>query len=98
IYDGFEGGIGISEKLYELVENLFEATLQLLTNCECQEGCPSCIQSPKCGNGNVPLDKKAALLILSRIQSLKRPLAFTDISDSPEDKTTPPNVDVPNNT
>jgi DEAD/DEAH box helicase domain-containing protein len=72
IYDGFEGGIGISEKLYELVENLFEATLQLLTNCECQEGCPSCIQSPKCGNDNIPLDKAAALLILSRIQSLKR--------------------------
>ena len=98
IYDGFEGGIGISEKLYELVENLFEATLQLLTNCECQEGCPSCIQSPKCGNGNVPLDKKAALLVLSRIQSLKRPLALTDISDSSEDEAIPHNVDVLNKT
>jgi DEAD/DEAH box helicase domain-containing protein len=73
IYDGFEGGIGISEKLYALVENLFETTLQMLINCECQDGCPSCIQSPKCGNDNVPLDKAAAVLILSRLQSLKRP-------------------------
>ncbi|MEE8322087.1 MAG: Zn-binding domain-containing protein, partial [Candidatus Bathyarchaeia archaeon] len=91
IYDGFEGGIGISEKLYELVENLFEATLQLLTNCECQEGCPSCIQSPKCGNGNIPLDKSAALLILNHIQSLKDPLTLTSISDSLEDEIMPPN-------
>jgi DEAD/DEAH box helicase domain-containing protein len=46
IYDGFEGGIGISETLYADVEQLFEETLQLITNCECTEGCPSCIYSP----------------------------------------------------
>jgi DEAD/DEAH box helicase domain-containing protein len=64
IYDGFEGGIGISETLYTNVKALWEKTLQLIGNCECQDGCPSCIYSPKCGNENKPLDKKAAEIIL----------------------------------
>jgi DEAD/DEAH box helicase domain-containing protein len=64
IYDGFEGGIGISETLYAMIEKLFNATLQLITNCECTDGCPSCIYSPKCGNENKPLDKRAAKIIL----------------------------------
>jgi len=64
IYDGFEGGIGISETLYAMVEELFSATLNLISNCECAEGCPSCIYSPKCGNENKPLDKRAAKVIL----------------------------------
>jgi len=64
IYDGFEGGIGISENLYSNIKPLWEKTLQLIENCECKEGCPSCIYSPKCGNENQPLDKKAACTIL----------------------------------
>ncbi len=67
IYDGFEGGIGISETLYAMIEKLFTATLQLITNCECIEGCPSCIYSPKCGNENKPLDKRAAKIILKKL-------------------------------
>jgi DEAD/DEAH box helicase domain-containing protein len=67
IYDGFEGGIGISETLYAMIEKLFTATLQLITNCECTEGCPSCIYSPKCGNENKPLDKRAAKIILKKL-------------------------------
>ena len=64
IYDGFEGGIGISETLYANIKPLWEKTLELIDNCECQDGCPSCIYSPKCGNENKPLDKKAAKIIL----------------------------------
>lgn len=64
IYDAFEGGIGIAEKCYELFDELVEATLELIRDCGCAEGCPSCIYSPKCGNDNQPLDKKAALIIL----------------------------------
>jgi DEAD/DEAH box helicase domain-containing protein len=64
IYDGFEGGIGISEVLYAKIKNLWEKTAQLLISCECEEGCPSCIYSPKCGNENKPLDKRAATIIL----------------------------------
>ena len=67
IYDGFEGGIGISETLYAKVEELWKKTLELVSNCECKEGCPSCIYSPKCGNENEPLDKKAATIILQRL-------------------------------
>jgi DEAD/DEAH box helicase domain-containing protein len=69
IYDGFEGGIGISETLYGIVGKLLAATLTLIGNCECTEGCPSCIYSPKCGNENKPLDKRAAKLILNRLLS-----------------------------
>jgi DEAD/DEAH box helicase domain-containing protein len=64
IYDGFEGGIGISENLYANIKPLWEKTLKLIQTCECKEGCPSCIYSPKCGNENEPLDKKAAVIIL----------------------------------
>ncbi len=67
IYDGFEGGIGISETLYSIIEDLFTITLRLIVNCECEEGCPSCIFSPKCGNDNAPLDKKAASIILDKL-------------------------------
>ncbi|MBI4304524.1 MAG: DEAD/DEAH box helicase [Chloroflexi bacterium] len=64
IYDGYPGGIGIAEKGYELITELWEATLKMVNECPCQEGCPSCIQSPKCGNNNKPLDKKAAQILL----------------------------------
>jgi DEAD/DEAH box helicase domain-containing protein len=70
IYDGFEGGIGISESLYAQFKQLLEKTLQLVRDCECKEGCPSCIYSPKCGNENEPLDKKAARMIIE--ECLKR--------------------------
>jgi DEAD/DEAH box helicase domain-containing protein len=67
IYDGHPGGIGITEKGYELVQDLWEKTYHAVAECPCQEGCPSCIQSPKCGNNNEPLDKKAALVILEEL-------------------------------
>jgi len=64
IYDAYPGGIGIAEKGFDLVVELWQATLKAITECPCQEGCPSCIQSPKCGNNNKPLDKKAAQILL----------------------------------
>jgi len=64
IYDAYPGGIGIAEKGFDLVDELWQATLKAITECPCQEGCPSCIQSPKCGNNNKPLDKKAAQMLL----------------------------------
>ena len=64
IYDGYPGGIGITEKGFDIIEELWQATLNSISECPCQEGCPSCIQSPKCGNNNKPLDKKAAQVLL----------------------------------
>jgi DEAD/DEAH box helicase domain-containing protein len=64
IYDAYPGGIGIAEKGYEMIDELWEATFKVIDECPCQDGCPSCIQSPKCGNNNKPLDKAAAKIIL----------------------------------
>jgi DEAD/DEAH box helicase domain-containing protein len=64
IYDGYPGGIGIAEKGYEIIDQLWAATLKAIDECPCREGCPACIQSPKCGNNNEPLDKKAAVILL----------------------------------
>jgi len=64
IYDGHAGGIGIAEKGYELIEELWAATLRAVEECPCEDGCPGCIQSPKCGNGNYPLDKGVAVMLL----------------------------------
>ncbi len=64
IYEGHPGGVGITEKGFELVEGWLEATLEAVEACPCEAGCPSCIQSPKCGNLNEPLDKTAAVRLL----------------------------------
>ncbi len=64
IYDGYPEGIGLAARGYDIVESLLERTLQLIETCSCDEGCPGCIHSPKCGAGNTPLDKAAALEVL----------------------------------
>jgi DEAD/DEAH box helicase domain-containing protein len=64
LYDGYPGGIGLAERCYRVLEELLSRTLELLRDCPCETGCPSCIHSPKCGSGNKPLDKAAAILVL----------------------------------
>ena len=66
-YDGYPGGIGIAEKIFDVIEELIRRTLDLIRTCACEEGCPSCIQSPKCGSGNKPLDKRAAVTVLETL-------------------------------
>jgi DEAD/DEAH box helicase domain-containing protein len=63
IYDGYPGGVGLSARAYEILEDLVRRTLELTASCPCEDGCPSCIHSPKCGSGNKPLDKEATLKI-----------------------------------
>jgi DEAD/DEAH box helicase domain-containing protein len=61
--------VGIAEKGFELIEKLWRVTLETIKECPCQDGCPSCIQSPKCGNNNQPLDKKVAQILLEGLLS-----------------------------
>jgi DEAD/DEAH box helicase domain-containing protein len=65
IYDGYPGGAGIAERGYESGARLLEATFDAVGQCPCAKGCPSCVQSPKCGNGNEPLDKQGAVALLA---------------------------------
>jgi len=67
IYEGYPGGVGITEKGFELLDGLLTRTLDAIARCPCEAGCPSCIQSPKCGNLNEPLDKRAAVFLLERL-------------------------------
>jgi DEAD/DEAH box helicase domain-containing protein len=64
IYDGYQGGAGVAELGFEAAERHVETTAGVIEACPCTAGCPSCVQSPKCGNGNEPLDKAAALALL----------------------------------
>jgi DEAD/DEAH box helicase domain-containing protein len=65
IHDGYPGGAGIAERAFRSAARLLEATLEAVRRCPCTHGCPSCVQSPKCGNGNEPLDKAGAVALLS---------------------------------
>lgn len=65
VYDGHAGGIGIAERGFASFAGWVEDTAAMLAGCPCSRGCPSCVQSPKCGNLNEPLDKAGALALLS---------------------------------
>ena len=65
VHDGLPGGSGIADRGYELAEQWWSATLARLVTCPCEDGCPACVVSPKCGNGNNPLDKHGAAGLLA---------------------------------
>nr|WP_274518800.1 DEAD/DEAH box helicase [Streptomonospora alba] len=67
VYDGHEGGAGFAERGYAAAREWLTATRQAIAGCECADGCPSCIQSPKCGSGNDPLSKSGALRLIDAI-------------------------------
>ena len=72
VYDGHSGGVGITERGFERFQDWVEDTARLVERCPCAAGCPSCVQSPKCGNLNEPLDKPGAHLLLQRMLSRTR--------------------------
>ena len=94
IYDGYPGGVGLAQKGYEIISELLETTFHHVRDCGCEIGCPSCIHSPKCGSGNKPLDKQAALLIMKGLLG-DIPLSemATDVEDSEEN----PQLKIPSN-
>ena len=69
IYDGHPGGIGITRRGYDAFDRLVLDAQRLIGECPCKDGCPSCVQSPKCGNLNDPLSKRGALELLTRMQA-----------------------------
>jgi DEAD/DEAH box helicase domain-containing protein len=69
IYDGHPGGVGITLRGYEQFERLLGDAERLIAECPCESGCPSCVQSPKCGNLNEPLHKAGALELMRTMQA-----------------------------
>lgn len=67
IYDGYAGGIGLCKKAFAEIRTLLEQTLKIVSECECEAGCPSCVHSPKCGSGNRPIDKYGCALLLREL-------------------------------
>ena len=67
VYDGHAGGVGLTERGFERFAGWVADTARLLAGCPCTSGCPSCVQSPKCGNLNEPLDKHGAPTLLERM-------------------------------
>ncbi|ONI78900.1 DEAD/DEAH box helicase [Actinosynnema sp. ALI-1.44] len=64
VHDGHPGGAGFADRGFQSLSAWLTATRTAIASCECQSGCPSCVQSPKCGNGNEPLDKAGAIRVL----------------------------------
>ncbi|MGW0775210.1 DEAD/DEAH box helicase [Streptomyces sp. NPDC002835] len=67
VYDGHPGGAGFAERAFHTAREWLTATREAIASCECDAGCPSCIQSPKCGNGNDPLHKRGAVRLLTEL-------------------------------
>ena len=70
VYDGHPGGAGFAERAHAMAPHWLRATREAILACECSTGCPSCVQSPKCGNRNHPLDKAGAVKLLGEILRL----------------------------
>ncbi len=67
VYDGHPGGAGFAERGFEAAHTWLTATREAIAACGCEAGCPSCVQSPKCGSGNDPLDKRGAVALLDTL-------------------------------
>jgi len=67
IYDGHPGGIGIARRGYDAFEQLVDDAHRMVSECPCEKGCPSCVQSPKCGNLNEPLAKAGCVELMGRM-------------------------------
>lgn len=82
IYDGVPGGVGLSRQAFEKAEELLQKTLKVVESCPCELGCPSCVHSPKCGSGNRPIDKRAAIFVLRGVTE-SRERFFQSAQDRP---------------
>ncbi|MFB6090383.1 MAG: Zn-binding domain-containing protein, partial [Halobellus sp.] len=67
VYDGYPGGVGLTESGYDEIEGLLARTGEMIADCDCADGCPACVQSPHCGNANDPLAKAEAVTLLDAL-------------------------------
>jgi len=84
VYDGHPGGAGFAAHGYDAAGAWLRATRQAIASCECESGCPSCVQSPKCGNGNEPLDKAGAVRLLEVVLAALDPPDREDHQGEPD--------------
>ena len=96
IYDGLPGGAGLCIQAFKKGQELLDVTQNAIADCPCESGCPSCVHSPKCGSGNRPIDKDAALFLLKALKNTlapKNPIHFLidreDGKDSATERITP---------
>ncbi len=73
VYDAYPGGIGLAARTYEILPRLLEGVLRRIEACRCDNGCPGCVHSPRCGAGNYPLDKGGSAAALRRVLQLEAP-------------------------
>ena len=85
VYDGYPGGAGFADRGFRRIDTWWAATAAAIEACECPLGCPSCVQSPKCGNGNDPLDKQGAVAVLRLVLARHRSVAQNVGGDRPLD-------------
>jgi len=83
VYDGHPGGAGFAERAYAVAAEWLGATRDAIASCVCEAGCPSCVQSPKCGNGNNPLHKTAAVTVLDAVLTALPPATEQTSAHSP---------------
>jgi DEAD/DEAH box helicase domain-containing protein len=100
IYDGLPGGCGLADQAYPAFETLLEKTLAVIRECGCENGCPACVHSPKCGSGNRPIAKGAAMRVLEGIMSAVPPEApstapVVRAAEAPAPEPQPPTVKIP---
>ena len=90
IYDGIPGGAGLTAAAFEKAEDLLRHTVRGVERCGCENGCPACVHSPKCGNGNRPLDKYGAVFLIESIlkpRKMARPIEQVDTQASQPGRT-----------
>jgi len=98
VYEGHPGGIGIAKKGFAELPGLLARVRELVAGCACERGCPSCIQSPKCGNGNRPLDKAGAVELLGRLLDPRAAAPGARamiVGPAPVERRAPPEADAP---
>ena len=84
IYDGYPGGVGLCAEAYAKIDDLLLQTQATVTACSCENGCPSCVHSPRCGSGNRPIDKQACLFLLEQFLSIdEKPVVEIPVSAEP---------------